>query len=210
MAMARGHSSLGQLSPMGFKCQSKFYFSSLSHFSSRNHTDLYPLRIEPNQPNPPQQDSPVPSLPCKQTPWQPTQWLEDLFLGKQPEFHLLSTFDSSELTAPPFVEPCQTDEPPIPGPSPSPEPHEEVLTCEPEPEVAPTQSMEEPFGKLKLSFFTLPKFPHLSFDHLQLFPLHPTLSSPLTIRPSDPPSRYQAPLIPTMMLARKLPTYNQL
>ncbi|MBW0546159.1 hypothetical protein O181_085874 [Austropuccinia psidii MF-1] len=40
----------------------------------------------------------------------------------------------------------QTDEPPIPGPSPSSKPHEDVLICEPEPEVAPTQSMEEPFA----------------------------------------------------------------
>ncbi|MBW0567999.1 hypothetical protein O181_107714, partial [Austropuccinia psidii MF-1] len=81
-----------------------------------------------NQPNPPRQDCPVPSLPCKKTPrqWMPgpsgTQWREDL-----------------------FGEPSQTNEPPIPGPSPSPEPHEDVLTCVPEPEVAPTQSMEEPF-----------------------------------------------------------------
>ncbi|MBW0532411.1 hypothetical protein O181_072126 [Austropuccinia psidii MF-1] len=37
-------------------------------------------------------------------------------------------------------------EPPIPGPSPSSEPPEDVPTCEPEPEVAPTQSTEEPFA----------------------------------------------------------------
>ncbi|MBW0483071.1 hypothetical protein O181_022786 [Austropuccinia psidii MF-1] len=66
---------------------------------------------EKNQPNPPQQDSPVPSLPRKQIPPQPTtglsgtQWSEDLFHGNQPDFHLISTFDSSELTLPPFVEP---------------------------------------------------------------------------------------------------------
>ncbi|MBW0511917.1 hypothetical protein O181_051632 [Austropuccinia psidii MF-1] len=68
---------------------------------------------------------------CKQTPRQltpgpsGTQWLEDL-----------------------FRQPSQPDEPPIPGPSPSSKPHEDILTCEPEPEVAPTQSMEEPFGPL--------------------------------------------------------------
>ncbi|MBW0581798.1 hypothetical protein O181_121513, partial [Austropuccinia psidii MF-1] len=77
---------------------------------------------------PPRQDSPIPSLPCKQTPWQPTpgpsgtQWSEEL-----------------------IREPCQTKEPPIPGPSPSSQPPEDNMTCEPEPEVAPTQSMEEPF-----------------------------------------------------------------
>ncbi|MBW0483334.1 hypothetical protein O181_023049 [Austropuccinia psidii MF-1] len=100
-----------------------------------------------------------PNLPCEQTPLQPTpgpsgtQWSEDLFRGKQPEFHLISTFDSNELIAPPFVEPSQTDEPPVPGLSPSSEPHEDVPTCEPEPEVAPTQFMEEPFGNSQLPFF---------------------------------------------------------
>ncbi|MBW0555519.1 hypothetical protein O181_095234 [Austropuccinia psidii MF-1] len=48
--------------------------------------------------------------------------------------------------------------PPIPGLSPSSEPHEDVPTY----------------------------FPHLSFSNVQLVPLHPTPSSPLTIRPSDP------------------------
>ncbi|MBW0510255.1 hypothetical protein O181_049970 [Austropuccinia psidii MF-1] len=94
---------------------------------------------KPNQPNPPQQHSPIPSLPGEQTPPQPTsglsgtQWLEDLFHGKQPKLHLISTFDSSELTVPPIVEPSQMDEPPIPGRSPSSKPHEDVLTSRPGP-----------------------------------------------------------------------------
>ncbi|MBW0560774.1 hypothetical protein O181_100489, partial [Austropuccinia psidii MF-1] len=76
----------------------------------------------------PLQDSPVSSLPREQTPPQPTpgpsgtQWSEDL-----------------------FREPSQTDEPPIPGLSPSSQPPEDKTTREPEPEVAPTQSTEEPF-----------------------------------------------------------------
>ncbi|MBW0486564.1 hypothetical protein O181_026279 [Austropuccinia psidii MF-1] len=49
-------------------------------------------------------------------------------------------------------EPSQTEEPPIPGPSPSSQPPENVTTCEPEPEVTPTQSTEEPFGKSPLLF----------------------------------------------------------
>ncbi|MBW0512500.1 hypothetical protein O181_052215 [Austropuccinia psidii MF-1] len=49
-------------------------------------------------------------------------------------------------TLPPFVETCQHDEPPIPGLSPSSEAPEDIATCEPEPEVASTQSMEEPFA----------------------------------------------------------------
>ncbi|MBW0525930.1 hypothetical protein O181_065645 [Austropuccinia psidii MF-1] len=141
---------------MGFKCQSKFSFFSLAHFSSRNHTDFFPLCIEQNQLNPLQQDSPFPSFPCKQTLRQPTpgpsgtQWSEDLFHGKQPKFNLICTFDSSELTLPPFVEPSQSDEPPIPGPGPPSEPHEDIATREPEPEVALTQSMGEPFAKFQL------------------------------------------------------------
>ncbi|MBW0592939.1 hypothetical protein O181_132654, partial [Austropuccinia psidii MF-1] len=84
--------------------------------------------FEPNPPNPPRQDSPVPSLPREQTPRQPTpgpsgtRWSEDL-----------------------FREASQHDEPPIPGPSPSSEPPEDIATREPQPEVAPTQSTEEPF-----------------------------------------------------------------
>ncbi|MBW0591542.1 hypothetical protein O181_131257, partial [Austropuccinia psidii MF-1] len=113
---------------MGFKRQSKLPFSSLSHFSSCNNTKFFPLLIEQNPPNPPQQDSPIPSLPGEQTPWQPTpsqsgtQWSEELF-GK-----------------------CsQTKDPLIPGLSPSSQPHEDDTTPEPEPEVAPTQFTEEPF-----------------------------------------------------------------
>ncbi|MBW0575163.1 hypothetical protein O181_114878, partial [Austropuccinia psidii MF-1] len=102
MAMARGHSSLGQSSPC-----------------------LITVGIQMTQtkpPKPPRQDSPVPSLPCKQTPWQPTpgasgtRWSEELFR-----------------------------EPPIPGLSTSSKPPGDDPTREPEPEVAPMPSMEEPF-----------------------------------------------------------------
>ncbi|MBW0541175.1 hypothetical protein O181_080890, partial [Austropuccinia psidii MF-1] len=80
-------------------------------------------------PRPPSNDSPVPSLPCEQTPRQPTpgpsgtRWSEEL-----------------------FREPTRTKEPPIPGPSPSSQPPEDNTTCEPKPEVAHTQSTEEPYG----------------------------------------------------------------
>ncbi|MBW0480863.1 hypothetical protein O181_020578 [Austropuccinia psidii MF-1] len=109
--------------------------------------------------------SPVPSLPREQTPRQPTtglsgtQWLEELFCGKQPKSPLLiSTFDSSEVTLTPFLEPFHPNEPPIPGPSCSTKPQEDVWTCEPEPEVAPIHSTEQPFGKLSLYFLTLTNF----------------------------------------------------
>ncbi|MBW0548291.1 hypothetical protein O181_088006 [Austropuccinia psidii MF-1] len=52
-----------------------------------------------------------------------------------------------------FREPSQTKEPPIPDPSPSSKPPEDFPTWEPEPEVAPMQSKEEPFGKQLLHFF---------------------------------------------------------
>ncbi|MBW0461631.1 hypothetical protein O181_001346 [Austropuccinia psidii MF-1] len=78
--------------------------------------------IEKNQPNSAQEDSPIPHMPHKKTPRQPTP------------------------------EPSQHNEPPIPGPSQSCKslvsPHEDALTCEPESEVAATQSKEEPFGPL--------------------------------------------------------------
>ncbi|MBW0518941.1 hypothetical protein O181_058656 [Austropuccinia psidii MF-1] len=88
----------------------------------------------------PQKESPAPSLPHEQTPRQPTpgrrgtQWLEEL-----------------------FCESSQTKEPPIPGPSPSSQPPEEVPTREPEPEVAPRQSTEEPFA--------FPATPRLIWSH---------------------------------------------
>ncbi|MBW0469942.1 hypothetical protein O181_009657 [Austropuccinia psidii MF-1] len=109
--------------------------------------------------------SPIPSLPQEQAPRQPTtglsgtRWLEELFCGKQPKSPLLiSTFDSSEVTLPPFLQPSHPNEPPIPGPSQSLELQEDVWTCEPEPEVAATQSTEEPFGKPPLYSLTLTSF----------------------------------------------------
>ncbi|MBW0528757.1 hypothetical protein O181_068472 [Austropuccinia psidii MF-1] len=89
-------------------------------------------RQKQRQPNPPQQDSPIPSLLCEQTPRQPTPGPS----GTQ-----------CELTLPPFVNSSQTNEPTIPCPSPSSKPHEDIRTCEPEPEVALTQSMVEPFTR---------------------------------------------------------------
>ncbi|MBW0576710.1 hypothetical protein O181_116425 [Austropuccinia psidii MF-1] len=50
------------------------------------------------------------------------------------------------LLLPPFVEPSQRNEPPIAGPSQASESHEDALTREPEPEVAPTRSKEEAFA----------------------------------------------------------------
>ncbi|MBW0532523.1 hypothetical protein O181_072238 [Austropuccinia psidii MF-1] len=175
--MAREHSAWANcchvLSPMGFKRQKQ------------------------NQPNPLQQDSPIPSLPCKQTQWHltpgpsGTQWSEDLFHGNQPKFDLISTFDSSEITVPPFVEPSQTNEPPIPGPSPSSEPHKEIWTHEPEPEGALTQSTEEPF--------TCPTPPHcvIIINDTPVrspFPsCSPSLPVPLrTLVPSSPHSHNEA------------------
>ncbi|MBW0527138.1 hypothetical protein O181_066853 [Austropuccinia psidii MF-1] len=97
-------------------------FSSLSHLSSHNNTDFFPLLIEQNPPNPPNKTL--------------------LFL-----VCLASKPRSSPLRAQVAPdEPSQTKEPPIPGPSPSSQPHKDNMTHEPEPEVAPMQSREEPFA----------------------------------------------------------------
>ncbi|MBW0525178.1 hypothetical protein O181_064893 [Austropuccinia psidii MF-1] len=104
-----------------------------------------------------------------------------------------------------FREPSQHNEPPIPGLSPSSKPPEDVATCEAEPEVAPTQSMEEPFGKSQL--FLTPPFPISSLSHYSaVFPRSP--SHPPRTQPPPPPW-FQAPLIPMIMLARNSPTCNQ-
>ncbi|MBW0480322.1 hypothetical protein O181_020037 [Austropuccinia psidii MF-1] len=94
-----------------------------------------------------------------------TQWLEDL-----------------------FREPSQTNEPPIPRPSPSSKPHEDVPTGEPELEVAPTQSMEEPFAH------PAPPPSVIMVDNM------PVRSPSIHSFPRDP--QHQAPLISTMSLAR--------
>ncbi|MBW0550239.1 hypothetical protein O181_089954 [Austropuccinia psidii MF-1] len=121
-------------------------FNISSYFSSRNHTYYFSLPIEQNPPNPPQKGTLIPRMPCKKTLQQltpglsGTQWVEDLFRGKQQAIpFLILTFDSSELTIPPFVEPSQYNEPPIPGLGPSSERHEAISACDPEPEVAPMQ-----------------------------------------------------------------------
>ncbi|MBW0554325.1 hypothetical protein O181_094040 [Austropuccinia psidii MF-1] len=64
---------------------------------------------------------------------------------KSPPTRLTCSMYASRANPVATNEPSQHNEPPIPGPSPSSEPPEDVLTCEPEPEVAPTQSTEDPF-----------------------------------------------------------------
>ncbi|MBW0493312.1 hypothetical protein O181_033027 [Austropuccinia psidii MF-1] len=159
-------------------------------------------RQKQNPPNPPQQESHIPCMPHKQTPQQPTpgpsgtRWSEDLFCSKQPPFpFLILPFELSELTFPPFVEPSQHHEPPIPGPSKPSEPHEDALTCEPEPEVGLTKSMEEPFA--------CPATPALVII-IDNMPVGSPLPLPVPPRTPLPPL-----LIPTMRLARNLPNYDQ-
>ncbi|MBW0548910.1 hypothetical protein O181_088625 [Austropuccinia psidii MF-1] len=96
--------------------------------------------------------------------------------------------------------PSQPNEPPIPGPSQPSEPREDTLTCEPEPEVAPTQSMEEPVAH--------PATPTsvIIIDDAPVGSLPPLL--PRRSQKSPPPWR-QATLIPTMRLARNLGSCNQ-
>ncbi|MBW0521673.1 hypothetical protein O181_061388 [Austropuccinia psidii MF-1] len=79
------------------------------------------------------------------------------------------------------IKPSQHNEPPIPGPSPSSKPPEDVPTCEPEPEVAPTQSMKEPFEPNCL-LPPVPSYSHSYDDTRQQFTsLRPTLMIPPAI-----------------------------
>ncbi|MBW0553988.1 hypothetical protein O181_093703 [Austropuccinia psidii MF-1] len=71
---------------------------SCHQWNSNTKTDFFPLLIEQNTPNTPQQDSPVHSLPREQALRQPTPgtsgtgWSEELFRGKQQKFHFIFTF----------------------------------------------------------------------------------------------------------------------
>ncbi|MBW0530850.1 hypothetical protein O181_070565 [Austropuccinia psidii MF-1] len=119
-------------------------------------------------------------------------------------------------------EPSQTKEPPIPGPSPSSQPPEDVTTRKPEPEVAPTQSMGEPFGKSPLLFLhsyqvfltfsstisSSSRHSLLDNYHCQYARWFPPPSAPKNPNASSPGCK--APLIPTMTLTRNLPTYDRL
>ncbi|MBW0561689.1 hypothetical protein O181_101404 [Austropuccinia psidii MF-1] len=111
-----------------------------------------------SQPNPPQQYSPIPSFASRANDPRP-KW-NPMIGGLIP------------------LEPSQTNETPIPGPSPSSKPHEDVPTHEPEPEVAPTQSMEEPFDTPSPDSATFPLCSPSIHSYPSSFPKNPTPSSP--------------------------------
>ncbi|MBW0522446.1 hypothetical protein O181_062161 [Austropuccinia psidii MF-1] len=105
------------------------------------------------------------------------------------------------------------DEPPIPGPSPSSKPHEDVPNCEPEPEVASTQSMEEPFGKSQISLMFPSTISSLSHSVITIDNTPVGSPPPHSACPTPPPSPFVPPrsppphpLIPTMTPARNLLT----
>ncbi|MBW0574649.1 hypothetical protein O181_114364 [Austropuccinia psidii MF-1] len=93
-------------------------------------------------------------------------------------------------------EPSQHNEPPIPGLSPSTKPPEDLATCRPEPEAAPTQSMEEPFGKSQLHFLTLPNF---SLPLLCPSPARPTTPRSIIIINDTPVKSPPLPLPSTSL-----------
>ncbi|MBW0527391.1 hypothetical protein O181_067106 [Austropuccinia psidii MF-1] len=132
-----------------------------------------------NPPNTLQKDSPVPCMCRKKTLRQLTACPS----GTQ-----------CEMTLPPFIEPSQHNEPPIPGPSHSSESqlpsHEDASTCGPEPEVAPTQSTEDPFFKSPLSIFSC--YQHSLTAPLTISTLPETPCSIIII--NDTPVRTPPPL----------------
>ncbi|MBW0483099.1 hypothetical protein O181_022814 [Austropuccinia psidii MF-1] len=130
------------------------------------------------------------------------QWLEDIKAWAY-RHHVLSPMglkrqkqnppNTPQQDSPVPLEPSQYDEPPIPGPSKASEPHEDPLTHEPEPEVAPTKSMEEPFGKSNFTFFTL-----LNFSSPLLWPSPACPATPASvIIINNTPVRYPPPSTPT-------------
>ncbi|MBW0579612.1 hypothetical protein O181_119327 [Austropuccinia psidii MF-1] len=150
-------------------------------------------------------------MPCEKTPQKPTpglsgtQWSKGLFC--EPSQH-------DEPPIPGLSPSSQHDEPPIPGLSLSSQPPEDIATCEPEPEVAPTQSMEEPFAR--------PATPHLIIiiDNTPVGSPTPPPSIPTPVpslelppvaakNPTASSPWCQVPLIPTMTLSRNLLTCAQ-
>ncbi|MBW0534483.1 hypothetical protein O181_074198 [Austropuccinia psidii MF-1] len=153
------------------------YFSSLTHFSSQNHTNYFSLTLEQNPQNPPQQETPFPCMPCKQTPGPSgTQWPES-FLRK----------------------PSQHNEPPIQSSESQVASHEDISACEPEPEVAPTQSTEEPFARPA----TPPSV--IIIDDTPVGSPPPLLPQFLHWRSLQFPQAPKSLLIPTMRLGRNQP-----
>ncbi|MBW0561054.1 hypothetical protein O181_100769 [Austropuccinia psidii MF-1] len=97
------------------------------------------------------------------------------------------------------VEPSEHNGPPIPGLSQPSKPHEDALTCEHEPEVALTQSMEEPFGY----YF------HLGNNHQQYAHQLPPPSAPKNPTASSPHSHNEAQqeftnLQPTLIIPKAI------
>ncbi|MBW0496764.1 hypothetical protein O181_036479 [Austropuccinia psidii MF-1] len=137
-------------------------------------------------------------MPCKQAPQQGgTQWLQELLHGKEKALPLpILTFKVSELTFPPFVDPSQHNEPPIPGSSQAQDSqvlsNDNNFTCEPEPEVAPVQRMEEnfDFSATPRSFIIINDMP-ARFPLPLLFP-QPTF--PSVPSPEVPPITSENPI----------------
>ncbi|MBW0549203.1 hypothetical protein O181_088918 [Austropuccinia psidii MF-1] len=190
--------------------------------------------VRPFQPR--SQRSSHPRRPCKDSfvvnddesiPEQ--KWTPGPQTGRQERFQMISPVPSSIVLSTPPVrppsdghftpqperKPSQHHEPPIPGLSPSSKPAEDVATCEPEPEVPPTQSMEEPFGKSQVHFFNssqlflTPPLPISSLSHY--FPLdhhhqqYP-IRSPPHISPSTPVPPPSTPSLDLPPIASKNPT----
>ncbi|MBW0512361.1 hypothetical protein O181_052076 [Austropuccinia psidii MF-1] len=215
--MEREHLSLGRLSPSlvthGIQ-KPKFSASSLNHFSSHNHTDLFPLRIEQNQPNPPLTRLTCSPYALKANPaatyYRPKWYLMVGGLILRTPLNEVATYSSPKSI-------LRTTR--------------GRLTREPEPEMTPTQSTQEPFGKKLLHFLTILNFssacpatpslvividntpvrsPLPSPDSAAFPPPLPQISLSLPPGTQPPPSpRCQAPLIPPMMLSSNSPTCNQ-
>ncbi|MBW0470181.1 hypothetical protein O181_009896 [Austropuccinia psidii MF-1] len=137
---------------------SKVIIRPMKHGNGRRTFDLGPIVTISCQPWDSNAKNKTNQIPCDKTHW---------FL-----VILASKLRGNRLQAPVAPnEPSQHNEPPIPGPSLSSEPYEDVLTCEPEPEVARRNPQRNHLVSPHFMFFTLTRF---SSPLLRPYPACPT------------------------------------
>ncbi|MBW0503338.1 hypothetical protein O181_043053 [Austropuccinia psidii MF-1] len=169
----------------------KFSFTCLIHFRSHKHTDFFPLHIEPNPPNSPRQDSPIPCIPPRKHPGNPL-WVQVALNG----------WRTYPVNPPSMMS------------------HLFLARVHPLNHLRMFRLMRQNLRWLQhnrqknllvINRPTTSRSVIIINNTPIVSPSTPTLlPSPVSPRAPPPPPRCQAPLIPTMTLARNLLTYDQL